>query len=78
MALYKTINYSNDSGISSYRNLFQGTPVLWGTVDSIELISAKKLSANKSQVVLRIVDVTPVIEAVLKKIFNLKYLIIHH
>ena len=58
MALYKTINYSNDSGISPYRNLFQGTPVLWGTVDSIELISAKKLSANKSQVVLRIVDVT--------------------
>ena len=28
MALYKTINYSNDSGIFLYGNLFQGIPIL--------------------------------------------------
>ena len=30
MVLYKTINYSNDSGISPYGNLFQGIPILRG------------------------------------------------
>ena len=28
MAPYKTINYSNDNGISPYGNLFQGIPIL--------------------------------------------------
>ena len=31
MALNKTISFSNDSGISTYGNLFQGIPILQGS-----------------------------------------------